>query len=211
MPGDGLALAVLISGQQEFVGVLEKRLELGDLLLLVGVDDVEGLEVVVHVDPEAGPRLAAVLGRDLGSLVGHVADVADAGLDHVALAEVAGNRARLGRRLDDDKPAPGTIGGIAGARASRRPGCRSCCHVLTLTSAGRPGGYRRPATGIGRTSRSAGAISGPVTSPGAAQKANGGPATPRPQLSTHCGGLAVPGRWRPFSQRMLNNGSACAQ
>jgi hypothetical protein len=138
VPGDGLALAVLISGQQEFVGVLEKRLELGDLLLLVGVHDVEGLEVAVHVDPEAGPRLAAVPGRDLGSLVGHVTDVADAGLDHVALAEVAGNRACLSRRLDDDKPAPGTIGGIAGARASRRSGCRSCCHFLTLTSAGTP-------------------------------------------------------------------------
>ena len=41
VPGDGLALAVLISGQVELVGVLEEPLELGDLRLLVAGDDVE--------------------------------------------------------------------------------------------------------------------------------------------------------------------------
>ena len=55
VPGDGLALAVFIRGQQEFVGVLKQVLQLGHLLPLVVRDDVEGLEVVVHVDPEAGP------------------------------------------------------------------------------------------------------------------------------------------------------------
>ena len=84
VPGDGLALAVLVCRQVELVGVLEQRLELGDLLLLVGRDDVEGLEVVVDVDAEAGPRLRAELLRDLRRLVRHVADVADARLDHVA-------------------------------------------------------------------------------------------------------------------------------
>ncbi len=59
MPGDGLALAVLVSGQQEFVGVLEQLLELADLLPLVGVDDVERLEIVIHVHAEASPGLAS--------------------------------------------------------------------------------------------------------------------------------------------------------
>ena len=97
VPGDGLALAVFIRGQQEFVGVLKQVLKLGHLLPLVVRDDVEGLEVVVHVDPEAGPWFLAVLGRDLGRPVGHVPDVADAGLDHVPVAQVARDRARLGR------------------------------------------------------------------------------------------------------------------
>jgi len=66
VPGDGLALAVLVCREVELVGVLEERLELGDLLLLVGRDDVEGLEVVIDVDAEAGPRLGAELLRDLG-------------------------------------------------------------------------------------------------------------------------------------------------
>jgi hypothetical protein len=103
VPGDGLALAVFIGGEQEFVGVLEQALELGDLLPLVAVHDVQGLEVVVHVDAQAGPRLALVLGRDIGRAVGHVADVAHAGLHHVALAEVPGDGPGLGRGLDDDQ------------------------------------------------------------------------------------------------------------
>jgi hypothetical protein len=103
VPGDGLALAVFIGGEQEFVGVLEQALELGDLLALVAVHDEQRLEVVVDVDAEPGPRLAPVLGRDLGRAVRHVADMADAGLDHVALAEVPGDRPGLGRGLDDDQ------------------------------------------------------------------------------------------------------------
>ena len=35
VPGDGLALAVLIRGEVELVGVLDQRLELADLLLAV--------------------------------------------------------------------------------------------------------------------------------------------------------------------------------
>src|ERR1039458_5347353 len=47
--------------------------------------------------------IAARLGRDLGRAVGHVADVADAGLDHVTRTEVPGDRPCLRRRLDDDQ------------------------------------------------------------------------------------------------------------
>ncbi len=162
VPGDRLALAVFISGEQQFVGVLEQVLELGDLLPLVGVDDVERLEVGVDVHAEARPWLPAVLRRYLRSLVRHVADVADARLDHVVLAEVARDRACLGRRLDDDEtPAMGGFAVSAGAAAGcavlarsatalRAAGGRTCpcCHSLTFTSRGpfgyhgRPGGYR---------------------------------------------------------------------
>src|SRR6204780_1710427 len=169
VPGDRLALAVFICGQQQFVGVLEQVLELGDLLPLVGVDDVERLEVGVDVHAEARPWLPAVLRRYLRSLVRHVADVADARLDHVVLAEVARDRACLGRRLDDhETPAAmgcfavsaGTAAGCAvlarGTTGLRAAGGRTCpcCHSLTFTSRGpfgyhgRPGGYRsRPAGG----------------------------------------------------------------
>src|SRR4029450_6820382 len=63
-------------------------------------------EVVVDVDAEPGPRQPLVLGRDLVGTAGQVSDVADAGLDHVARPEVARDRPRLGRRLDDHKALP---------------------------------------------------------------------------------------------------------
>ena len=123
VPRDGLALAVFIGGEQQFVGVLEQALELGHLLPLVAVHDVERLEVVVHVDPEPGPRLAAVLGRDLRGAVGHVTDVAHAGLHHVTRAQVPGYRPGLRRRLDDDQlgsPVAGRSCGCSRLRLRRR-------------------------------------------------------------------------------------------
>ena len=44
VPGDRLALAVLVRREQELVGALELLLELRDRLLLVRIDDVERLE-----------------------------------------------------------------------------------------------------------------------------------------------------------------------
>ena len=102
VPGDGLALAVLIRGEVELVGVLEQRLELADLLLLVRVDDVVGVEVVLDVDPELAERALLHLGRHLAGRR-DVADVADRGLDVPVLAEVAGDRPCLRGRLDDDE------------------------------------------------------------------------------------------------------------
>ena len=55
VPGDRLALAVLIGGQVDLVGVLDQRPELADLLLAVRADHVERLEVVVGVDARAAP------------------------------------------------------------------------------------------------------------------------------------------------------------
>ena len=57
VPRDGLALAVLICGEQDFVGCLERALEFGDGLRLAVVDDVVGVEVVVDVDRVLAVRL----------------------------------------------------------------------------------------------------------------------------------------------------------
>ena len=105
VPGDRLALAVLIRGEVELVGRLQRPLELGDLLLLVGVDDVVGREVVVDVDAEPPERPALDLGRHLARR-GDVADVADGGLDEPVLAQIARDRLGLGRALDDDQFGP---------------------------------------------------------------------------------------------------------
>ncbi len=83
MPRDGFALAVLIGGEEEFVGLGQQLLQLPDLGLLVGVDDVDRLEVVLDVDTEAA-HLAGVLVRYLGGAVREVADVPDARLDDVS-------------------------------------------------------------------------------------------------------------------------------
>lgn len=125
VPRDGFALAVLIGGEVELVGLGEKLLELPDLRLLVGVDDVDGLEVVLDVDPEAA-HLAGVLLGHLGGAAGKVTDVPDARLDHVAGAEVALDRLRLGRRLDDDESAA-AVCGLAG-----RGQLRSSLRIDTL-------------------------------------------------------------------------------
>ena len=58
VPGDGLALAILIGGEIQLGGVLELRLELADDVLLVVRHDVEGLEVVLDVEAEDLPRAA---------------------------------------------------------------------------------------------------------------------------------------------------------
>ena len=102
VPGDGLALPILIGGEIDLVGVLEKRLQLRDLRFLLRRDDVQGLEVVVDVDPPPlGPRLVLVGGRHLLGLAGQVTDVADTRLDRVPGAEKTRDGLRLGGRLDD--------------------------------------------------------------------------------------------------------------
>ena len=103
VPGDRLALAVIIGGEVELVGVLEQLLQLRDVALLVAWHDVIGLEPVVDVDGEPSPGLVLDRGRGVSSVVGEVADVTDRGLDDVAAAEEAADLRRLGRRLDDDE------------------------------------------------------------------------------------------------------------
>ncbi len=87
VPGDGLALTVLVGGEQQLVGVAQGRLEPAEHVLLLVVDHIGGLEAVLHVDAEP-------LGLQ-------VADVADGGFDHVVPAEEPRDGARLGRGLHD--------------------------------------------------------------------------------------------------------------
>ena len=100
MPRDGLTLAVLISCQIEFFGLLEELLEFRDLFLLVRVHHVVGLETVIHVDGEAAERpLLHVLGQ-LGGLR-EVANVADGGGHVVVGTQVSLDGGCLRRRLHD--------------------------------------------------------------------------------------------------------------
>ena len=102
MPGDRLAFAVLVRREQELVGVLELLLQLADLGLLVGVDDVERLEVGVDRDAHR-PVLGALLLGHVAGAIREVADVADARLDVVSGAEIARDGLRLRGALDDHK------------------------------------------------------------------------------------------------------------
>ena len=102
MPGDRLALAILVRREQELVRLGEPFLQVGDDLLLLGIDDVVRLEALLHVDAERAEALA-LRPRDVLGTIREVADVADARPDGVVVAEVAGDGPRLGGRLDDDE------------------------------------------------------------------------------------------------------------
>jgi len=97
VPGDGLALPVLVGGEEELVRVLEQCLELGDLAPLVRTHDVQRGKAVVDVHPEPRPRLTLVAGRHVRGVARQVTDVTDAGLHDVPTTEVAGDRLCLGR------------------------------------------------------------------------------------------------------------------
>ena len=94
MPGDRLAFAILVRREEELVGVRESLLQVGDDLLLSGIDDVVRLEAVVDVDAERTEPLPLRLGDVLGP-IGKVANVADTRPDGVAAAEVALDGSRL--------------------------------------------------------------------------------------------------------------------
>ena len=100
MPGDRLALPVLIRGEVEGVGVLEGLLEVRDGLLLVGADDVVRIEPAVHVDPELAVRALLHL---RGKVARHrdVTDVSHRCLNDVVVPQVSADGPRLRRGLDD--------------------------------------------------------------------------------------------------------------
>ncbi len=102
VPGDRFSLSILIRREQELVRVLQMLFQLGDDLLLARVDDVVRLELLVDVHAERAEALALGLGH-VGCAVGEVADVPDAGFDRKLRPEVARDRARLRRALDDDE------------------------------------------------------------------------------------------------------------
>ena len=97
MPRDGLTLAILIGREIELVGLLQERLEVLDLVLLVGRHHVERLEMVLGVDAETRPLHTFICRRDLGRLRREIAHVADRRLDDELVAEEATDGPSLGR------------------------------------------------------------------------------------------------------------------
>ena len=93
VPGDRLALAIEVGGEEDGVGALGRLLDIGDLLAPVGRDHVLRGEVVVDVHAELA----------LAGILGQVADVAVRGEDAVVVAQVALDGPGLGRGLDDDE------------------------------------------------------------------------------------------------------------
>ena len=102
MPRDRLALAVLISREEEFVSVGQCPLQIGDSLLLRVRHDVIRFESVFDVDGELAEGALLELGRQVLRL-DEVADVANRRLHLEAIAEILGDRLCLGGRLDDDE------------------------------------------------------------------------------------------------------------
>ena len=112
VPGDGLPLAVEVGGEPDVARALGELPQFGDRLHLVAVDLVGRREVMLEIDAGHG------LPRALWGTARQVADVADRGLHHEALAEVLLDGLRLGGTLDDDQfvaPARGACRGGASA------------------------------------------------------------------------------------------------
>ena len=105
VPRDGLSLTILIRREIELVGILQQLLQMADVVLLLGADDVERLEVVLGVDTESRPRFALVLLGNICCVARQIPDVPDRRLDLVLVAEIARDRACFGWRLDDDQGA----------------------------------------------------------------------------------------------------------
>src|SRR5690606_29775205 len=103
VPADGLPLAVLVRRDVEFVGLLERVLQLLDDLPLVGGDDVERREALLHVDAEAGPLLLLQRRRDLRGRRRQVAHVPHARLDPVLGRQEPADGAGFRGGLDDDE------------------------------------------------------------------------------------------------------------
>ena len=103
VPGDGLALAILIGCEVELRGLREQGLELLDLLAPALGQDVERLEAVLDIHRRARPLLPPVGIRDLRGALRQIAHVPDRGLDGVVIPEELGDGAGLGGGLDDDE------------------------------------------------------------------------------------------------------------
>ena len=104
VPGNRLALAVEVGGQEDPVRVPGRPLDGVDVLPRSLVrDHVLGREVVLHVHPELA----------LPGVLGQVADVAVGGEHGVVRPEIAFDRPRLRGRLDDDEVATHGAGSLA--------------------------------------------------------------------------------------------------
>ena len=88
MPGDGLALAVRVGGQDQLVGPFDRPHDLVHVLLGLGVDLPEHVEIVLGID-------RAVLGRQ-------VPHMAERGQHLIAAAQILVDRLGLGGQFNDD-------------------------------------------------------------------------------------------------------------
>ncbi len=93
VPGDCLALAVEVGGEEDGIGRLRGLLDVGDLLAAIVGDDVLRREAVVDVDTELA--LARVLRQ--------VADMAVRGQDSIVVTEVTLDRPGFGWGFHDDE------------------------------------------------------------------------------------------------------------
>ena len=88
MPGDRLALAVGVGGEDQAVGAFDGAGDVVQPLLGLVVDLPEHLEIVIGID-------RAILGRQ-------VADMAERSQNLVAGAQIFVDRLGFGRRFNDD-------------------------------------------------------------------------------------------------------------
>jgi len=96
VPGDGFPFAVLVSGQIYLVGITGQPLQGGHLGLLLRRHDVDGLEPVIHIYRQVGPRFVLEGLRQV--LAGsQVPDVADRRLDDVVRAQETADGLGFGR------------------------------------------------------------------------------------------------------------------
>ena len=77
VPGDRFALTILIRCEINLVGIFHQTLQELDVVFLVAVLDIKGLEVVVDIDPCAGPLLTFVGGRYVRGVARKVPNMAD--------------------------------------------------------------------------------------------------------------------------------------
>ena len=104
MPRNSFSFAIFISCEVELVNALEKLLEMRYLFSGRVGDDVDRCEPVIDVDSESS-RLPQVpfRGWEFGCTCGDVANMTHRRLDDEVVTEVFVDRARLGRRLNDDE------------------------------------------------------------------------------------------------------------
>ena len=77
MPGDRLALAILVGRKIDLVDRLHQALQLLDLLAPIGRHHIQRLEVVVDIDAESGPWFGLICRRNVGCASRKVAHVPD--------------------------------------------------------------------------------------------------------------------------------------
>jgi hypothetical protein len=103
VPGDRFTFAIFISSKKEFIGILHVLFKFFDLLLLIGVDHIEGSKTLFDVDTLFSPGELLIFLRDIRSSLWQIADMPDRCLYNIVIAEIACDLSRFRRRLDDDE------------------------------------------------------------------------------------------------------------